>query len=286
MVYSQICLILLSGSFVKQPTQCNNRNNYRMKKLLFLFFFFISAFTVVAQNNLIDAIYLKNGSIIRGTIIEQIPNTSVQIKTPDKSIFTINLVDIEKFTKEEAVKKPLESGYRFRDHGFVNHTELGILTGIGNVLSYSSIGRSYMNDVTGFSFSTVNGWLINPYVSVGIGIGVEKLSADYCMPLYLETRFFVLKKMVTPFFYTQMGYTWRWNRGMSGADWAGLMVSAGAGAACHIKGSASVFFSIGYKIQQIKLDYLRQSNIWPYDYFPEYENSFASFIVFKAGFSF
>ena len=60
---------------------------------------------VFAQDNLEDVIYLKNGSIIRGVIIEQIPNTSVKIKTADKNIFNFNLTEIEKFTKEETVIK-------------------------------------------------------------------------------------------------------------------------------------------------------------------------------------
>lgn len=35
----------------------------------------------------VDVVYLKNGSIIRGMIIEQIPNVSLKIQTKDGSIF-------------------------------------------------------------------------------------------------------------------------------------------------------------------------------------------------------
>jgi hypothetical protein len=48
----------------------------------------------------VDVLYLKNGSIIKGLIIEQIPNTSVKIKTADGSIFVHVMDDVIKITKE------------------------------------------------------------------------------------------------------------------------------------------------------------------------------------------
>jgi len=47
-----------------------------------------------------DVVYLKNGSIIRGMIVEQIPNISVKIQTKDGSVFVCKVEDIEKITKE------------------------------------------------------------------------------------------------------------------------------------------------------------------------------------------
>ena len=47
-----------------------------------------------------DVIYLKNGSIIRGLIIEQIPNVSLKIQTADGSVFVYKIDEIEKMTKE------------------------------------------------------------------------------------------------------------------------------------------------------------------------------------------
>lgn len=48
-----------------------------------------------------DVLYLKNGSVIRGLIIEQTPNVSVKIKTKDGSVFAYSYEEIEKFAKEE-----------------------------------------------------------------------------------------------------------------------------------------------------------------------------------------
>ena len=74
-----------------------------MTKYLFSFFLLI-AFTsfTYAQQNYQDVVYLKNGSIIRGMIIEQVPNKSIKIETSDKSLFVYQIDEVEKITKELA----------------------------------------------------------------------------------------------------------------------------------------------------------------------------------------
>lgn len=54
----------------------------------------------------IDVIYLKNGSVVRGTIIEQIPNESIKIETSDGSVFVFKMSDVEKITKEQTSAQP------------------------------------------------------------------------------------------------------------------------------------------------------------------------------------
>lgn len=47
-----------------------------------------------------EVVYLKNGSVIRGTIIEQIPGISLKIQTADGNIFFYKMEEVEKITKE------------------------------------------------------------------------------------------------------------------------------------------------------------------------------------------
>ena len=54
----------------------------------------------VKEQILVDVVYLKIGSIIRGIIIEQIPNESIKIQTFDKNVFVYKMDEILKFTKE------------------------------------------------------------------------------------------------------------------------------------------------------------------------------------------
>ena len=56
-----------------------------------------------SQQQMDDVVYLKNGSIIRGMIIEQIPNQSLKIQTKDGSVFVYNMSEVEKMTKEASL---------------------------------------------------------------------------------------------------------------------------------------------------------------------------------------
>lgn len=49
---------------------------------------------------ILDVVYLKNGSIIRGQIIEKIPDSIVKIQTKDGNVFVYKVEEIEKITRE------------------------------------------------------------------------------------------------------------------------------------------------------------------------------------------
>jgi hypothetical protein len=58
---------------------------------------------ISSDGELEDVVYLKNGSVIRGTIIEQVPNVSLKIQTRDGSVFVYKMEEVEKMTKEKPV---------------------------------------------------------------------------------------------------------------------------------------------------------------------------------------
>ena len=69
-----------------------------------------SSAALLAQTATRDVVYLKNGSVIHGVIIETIPNTSIKIQTADGNIFVYNFSDIEKFGRESAAEnEPVNS---------------------------------------------------------------------------------------------------------------------------------------------------------------------------------
>lgn len=77
-----------------------NINNMNFRKITFFICFSFFAIISLGQNNYEEVVYLKNGSVIHGVIIEQIPNTSIKIKTYDGNIFAFKIDEIEKITKE------------------------------------------------------------------------------------------------------------------------------------------------------------------------------------------
>ena len=97
----------------------------KFKFFLFLFpliTIFIS--DVAAQLQLQDVVYLKNGGIIHGIIIEQVPGQSIKIQTHEQNIFSYKMEEIEKFEKEivntkkkftnkDEIKQNPHSGFSF-----------------------------------------------------------------------------------------------------------------------------------------------------------------------------
>lgn len=64
---------------------------------------FLLSFPIISlSQETLDVLYLKNGSIIKGTIIEQIPNETLKIQTKDGSIFVYNFSEVSKITREQA----------------------------------------------------------------------------------------------------------------------------------------------------------------------------------------
>lgn len=51
-----------------------------------------------------DVVHLKNGGLIRGTIIEQIPGESLKIQTRDGSVFVYPMDEIAKISKEPVMR--------------------------------------------------------------------------------------------------------------------------------------------------------------------------------------
>lgn len=76
-----------------------------MKKILSILILTIS-FSVFSQN-MLDVIHLKNGSIIKGTILEMNPTENIKIQTSDGSVFVYKTSNVVKMTKEKKVNNNL-----------------------------------------------------------------------------------------------------------------------------------------------------------------------------------
>lgn len=86
-----------------------------MKKYLASLVFALITIATFGQSNYQDVLYLKNGSIIRGVIIEKIPTKSIKIETADGNVFVYQMDEIEGFTKER---------YKNRSGSYLNKNRL------------------------------------------------------------------------------------------------------------------------------------------------------------------
>ena len=140
--------------------------------------------SLFAQSNLEDVVYLKNGSIIHGTIVEQVPNQSIKIKTKDGNILAYKIEEVEKMTKETPVKQE-------EPQDTLNIKYSAILEGdFGHSLKGAAFYES------SFGGSIINGVSIYDHFNIGVGLGVERyLTYKYAtfMPLYIDVKAYTKK---------------------------------------------------------------------------------------------
>ena len=76
-----------------------------MKKALLIVCAVVCSVFYVAAQQYQDVVYLKNGSVVRGIILEQIPGKTIKIATDNGSQFIFTLAEVEKMTKELPVQQ-------------------------------------------------------------------------------------------------------------------------------------------------------------------------------------
>jgi sRNA-binding regulator protein Hfq len=139
----------------------------------------LSVGTAFAQQSNQDVVYLKNGSVIRGVITEQVPNTSVKIRTTDGNQFVYAIADVSKMTKEAPLHPSVEPktkstwgafGLSFLFPGlgqYYNGGKGNIIKGLIQSGTFvSGAVMAYSNDTTPytFCFSTCSTYEV-PYTS-------------------------------------------------------------------------------------------------------------------------
>ena len=109
-----------------------------------------------------DVVHLKNGGLIRGTIIEQVPGESMKIQTRDGNIFVYTVDEIAKLTKEPVMgiikkKNPWVAfwlstlisggGQFYNGHNLKGVIQLGgTILGIGLVIEGTDYDYDYRYD--------------------------------------------------------------------------------------------------------------------------------------------
>ncbi len=157
-----------------------------MKKLFFsvIILTFI-ALSLQAQKTR-DALYLKNGSIIYGKLME-ISNDNYRIITSDGSVFNFKSEEVDKFMKEF-----LSTGERKKNGPGVT-LEGGLL-----------IGAQNSDFDAPFSFNLVANYTVSTTNQFGFGSGVEFLGSTFA-PVLIEYRKLFSERKTTPFVFFRGG---------------------------------------------------------------------------------
>ena len=230
---------------------------FAIRWLIPIFVLLLSAF-VTAHAQEIEketAIYLKNGSVIRGKLVMSMFDEYMTVKTSETDHMEIwyDRIDRIVFGKDEisetSVIKPKDTTPPFfLKPGFMHMTEAGLIVGNENNLE----GPAY-------SISTVNGYRFSPYFGAGLGIGVDGYNRITMLPIFLSFRGNLKKENVSPIYFLNAGYSAAWkNDNVDGIEYdyvrGGFMVHPGFGYMFTINKMA-LNLNLGYKIQQSSIAY-------------------------------
>lgn len=106
-----------------------------MKKFATIIFCIFLTSIALSQQEYEEVVYLKNGSVIKGTIIEQVPDVSIKIQTKDGNTFVYQMDEIDRITKE-----PVQSSVQ-ADNGVHQHVGFFIRLTPGLATANTTIDR-------------------------------------------------------------------------------------------------------------------------------------------------
>lgn len=209
-----------------------------MKKLFSLIsitIFMLVSFIANAQNYE-DVVYLKNGSVIRGVVVEQVPYQTLKIQTKDGNIFVYNFSDIEKMTKE----MPLATQFN-KPKGYFGLVELGFASSING------------HEPLRISATIINGYRVLPQFAIGVGVGIQEYAIDYkdfTIPIFAHLRSDFLNKKASPFVAFNIGYNLS-VIGNTNDRYGGLMMEPSLGVSFNVGSKYRMTAGLGFALDRV-----------------------------------
>lgn len=229
-------------------------NRIHLISALFLLFIITAAGQfALAQTNRQDAVYLRNGSIIRGKVLENVVGKYTRIETVGRNVLVIPESDVERLVLDEPV--PQKERTDRKPYGYTALADLGFMGGDQNTVS----------------LMLINGYQFKNRLSIGAGFGIEKFK-EQVIPVFADVRYHFLKGSITPFVYMQAGYSYPLGSSAEGNMTevkGGAMLNPGLGLRMNFTSRNALIFSLGWRYQEIRSHY-------SYYYYggPAYDNSY------------
>ena len=229
-----------------------------MKTLTTLIFVLLTI-VATAQNKPTSTVYLKNGSVIKGRIIENNPQESVKIQTADKSIWVFKSAEVEKIdTLSSSIKATKSEPVFSLKKGYFTQAQVELMP-----------SKKKSDEGTIPSMLGVFGYQLNKHFSAGVGTGVEAYHISM-MPVFAEGRYYFLNDSFTPFINLKGGYAFPLENGKDDArnlkliSHGGIMAGAEVGFLKSLSAKTSFTFSIGYRYQHLKQTGTMNQYYYPY----------------------
>lgn len=242
--------------------------------------------TMMAQANMEDVVYLKNGTVYKGMVVEQVLGESLKVKIAGGSVIALAVADVYKITKEAAEVVPSaapQSDY-FGGYGY-HHYRRDTSTLPAYLKPRRFFGTiEFRPGINNIGLRMVRGYKFNRFASIGMGIGVDgvyfgkglswgkgvydnkNVNNGLYIPVYLQMSGDLLARKITPYYYAEAGYAFHpanpfVDKNPISKSWGGPTAALGMGVKFYSKRNMSMAINVNgnyrtdiYRTERIKFD--------------------------------
>ena len=205
-------------------------------------FFLALPLLATAQQNEFDALYLNNGSVLRGKVLESTPGQGVKIEMVGNNILVIPESEVQKIVMRET--EPETASKSGQPSRIEVHPQVHLFGG--------------SDQSWGFTVSTAYAFPFR--LSVGAGTGVEWFNTAM-LPMFAYVSYKILPGKWSPYLYAQAGYALSLEKNQDNyyyyygdqKNHGGILAGAGAGIRKDFSNHSAITFSVGYRFQQSRM---------------------------------
>lgn len=174
--------------------------SFKIFYLLIFSLFFISS---LQAQKLEDVITMKDGQVIKGTIVEQADSSIIKVNLIGGSTLILNIDDVQKTALSIARYNKVRLT--------LNHDRLPILVHDKGLYNYFDVGFTFQDGRNnnsrvdpGFNYGI--GYRINQNLGIGFATGIQVYNSGVILPFMAEVTGDLSRNRITPFYSLKGGY--------------------------------------------------------------------------------
>jgi len=209
------------------------------------------------QSQYQDVVYMRDGSVLRGVIIEQIPNQSITIETTDRNIYIVQMSSIETM-----IKVPYNGRDRSRNGSYYNSMGTGLRRGFKGIFEVGHLFGTGDYSINRLKLNLLLGHQANPYFSFGFGFGLRYYYSNdryfndtMVVPILSDFRVNFMNNAISPYLSCGIGYSLYWNEYLDEFQGIGLLFNPTAGVTFKIANRAAIHAGLGFENQYWSNEY-------------------------------
>jgi hypothetical protein len=164
----------------------------------------------------------------------------------------------------------MQNTKHYRSH-FLYQTGISVNTGVGEI---NFAGRHLKNKLFSFGVDQVIAYQFNPHFDLGVDLGLNIWKRTAFIPVGLHMAVDFMKTNVTPMWYLNGGYSFKWyvsskpekmTHVIYGAK-PGWYINSGIGVKVQVRDQVYLSFAADYKMQYSSLQYYEDEHNTDFDY--------------------